>query len=53
MKGRSDRHLFWPHDTPPPSFNEFPLANLGDAEWLADIVQFLSAANTSQAFRTE
>jgi hypothetical protein len=53
MKGRFDRHLFWPHDIPATSFNDFPLANLGDAEWLADAVEFLSTANTSKAFRTE
>jgi hypothetical protein len=49
MKARSDRHLFWPDNTPAASFRDFPLANAGDAEWLKNAVEFLSATNTSKA----
>ena len=33
-----DRHLFWPHGTPAPSFDDFQLVPFGDAEWLANAV---------------
>ncbi|OLE51936.1 MAG: hypothetical protein AUG51_20555 [Acidobacteria bacterium 13_1_20CM_3_53_8] len=53
MVDRFDRHLFWPHDIPAAFFNAFPLSENGGAEWLSKAVEFLSAADSSKAFRTE
>jgi hypothetical protein len=50
MKGRFDRNLFWPHGIPAPSISGFPLANLGDAEWLTKTVEFIGATDASEAF---
>ena len=53
MTGRFDCHLFWPDAIAALSFNDFPLAQAGNAEWLASAVEFISAVDTSGAFRAE
>jgi hypothetical protein len=53
MKGRFDRSLFWPHGTLAPSICGFPLADIADAEWLANVVEFLGATNAPNAFLAE
>lgn len=53
LTDRFDRHLFWPRGTPGVAFNDFPLARVGDSEWLCNTVEFMSAISTSQAFHVE
>jgi hypothetical protein len=53
MKGKFDRSLFWPDGTLAPSICGFPLADIGDAEWLANVVEFLGATNAPNTFLAE
>src|SRR4051794_25931838 len=53
LTGQFDRHLFWPPDTPAATFNDFPLAQIGDAAWLAKVVWYLSKANAAMVSRAE
>jgi hypothetical protein len=48
-----DRHLFWPPDTPAATFNGFPLAQSGDAAWLANVVWYLSDVNATVVSHAE
>src|SRR5947199_8564536 len=41
MKGKSDRSLFWPDGTLALSFCGFPLAVIGYAIWLANVVEII------------
>jgi hypothetical protein len=53
LTGKFDRHLFWPPDTPAATFNDFPLAQSGDATWLANVVWYLSDVNATVVSRAE
>lgn len=53
LTGKFDRHLFWPPDTPAVTFNDFPLAQSGDAAWLANVVWYLSNVNATVLSRAE
>lgn len=47
------RHLFWPPNTPAATFNDFPLAQSGDAAWLANVVCYLSKVDATEVSRAE
>jgi hypothetical protein len=53
LTGKFDRHLFWPPDTPAATFNGFPLAQSGDAAWLANVVWYLSDVNATVVSHAE
>lgn len=53
MKDRFDCSLFWPHGTPAPSIRNFPLADVGDTEWLTNAVEFLGAGYAPKTFHNE
>src|SRR5947209_18259725 len=53
LTNKFDHHLFWPPDTPVASFNDFPLAQIGDATWLTKVVRYLSKADSSMVSRAE
>ena len=53
LTGGFPRHLFWPPDTLAATFNDFPLAQRGDAAWLANFVCYLSKVNGTEVSRAE
>src|SRR5271163_3374009 len=53
LTGKFDLHLFWPPDTPAATFNDFPLAQSGDAAWLENVVWYLSDVNATVVSRAE
>src|SRR5579871_4343644 len=50
---KSPRHLFWPPDTPVATSSDFPLAQSGDAAWLANVVCYLRKVAATEASPSE